>query len=576
MSRHSNFHLLIIRLIAFALVMPTLNGCFILDVVPTETTIKKIVGGNPSELPPATPILPEPGQMSARRLMRRLAIDLTGQLPSQADLEALSTDPSRYSEIANRLIDSPVAAENIAALHRRMWGLRSDTLPDLERLAQTDPVLATNLTPKIRDLITQAPLQHIRHNYEMQLPFRNVFTASYSFATDELLSFWQVDATGSTKPGDIWSTYANGGTGSDGRPSGGILTEHAMNATFYGRSLASKQTRAYAVLERFTCSSMPNRRAHLLYELKGSDFSAGVHNFALTKRECASCHRPIDSAAGALKEIATGETFADWISYTPPANEFTGFYNGLAVTGSLAWIEAFSNDRRVARCEAQKLAEALNQRRYGILDTTTTSIGLAAYNEGNESLRELVRAIIFSKEYQNGPVTTEIKGDHERGSSGVRILRRHQWRSILISLSPNMASHEFSEALDPGADEFVDHRDLIPSGTYWHNVDRIARIAAGEIVAAELSDSSVAMERRLFTNLPDGSGYGASASVIYKQIEMLWERFTGETIAESATTYTDLQSLWQASAPNESEEDFRRAWRVVLTAILTHPKFITY
>ena len=169
-----------------------------------------------------------------------------------------------------------------------------------------------------------------------------------------------------------------------------------------------------------------------------------------------------------------------------------------------------------------------------------------------------------------------MSGDYLRQSSGVRNLRRFQWKNILSSLHPVLAELDYPESLDPGIDEAINHEDMVPSGQYWSSVDRLARSAAEKIVEEELNDASTAITRRVFTALADKSGFGMKTEDINRQIRLLWLRLTGEHLDSDFVTYTAFQTLWAANKPEESEEKFRQAWRVVIVAMLTHPRFINY
>lgn len=550
-----------------------LHGCFLLDVLPSEPTKKKRAVINPQEPPPVKPVLPVPGKLAPARLMRRLTIDLAGRLPTQTEIDALVADPTQFVVIADQLVESGAAAINVANLHRRMWELRSDQLPDLDRLIERgDTDLETKLTANVREQITSEPLQYVRFQYENKLPFSDIYTRNFSYNTTELLDLWGTNGDGMAWPGQSW----NFAPFVDDRPAAGILASNGMLANIDSREDSGQKHRSYNILRRFNCGSMGNKSAHLFYELTGAELLSDLGTLALNKKACASCHLQIENTAGALQGFAVGATFSAWQTYAAPAEEYSGYYNGQPFTGATGWIAAFSLDSRTHRCEAQKLAGALLQRAYGAFDTETVSIGLTNYYEGKESLIEIVRAIVRSKQYQSDVVNPAVKGEYERSSSGIRTLRRHQWRSIVTSLVPSVADLEFSEALDPGADETLNGDDMVPTGLYWHNVDRLARIVGTRIVAEELADSSVTMNRRLFTILPDGSAFGVATTGVYLQIRLIWQQLTGEALDESSATYTAFQTMWAAAKPEASAEDFRRAWRVVLVAMLTHPQFINY
>ncbi len=548
--------------------MLSVQGCFLSEVLPEEKQKKK--GTKNPEPPVAVPLVPKPQTLAAARLMRRLSIDLTGSLPNQKDVDLLAADASKYFIVAERLLNSSVAAVNISQLHQRMWKMRSDRLPDLERfIDEGDSFLNQHLTESMRSLIVTEPLQFIRFQYEHNLPLSAVFTASYSYSTSELLDLWGTTSSGIPWTGQNWhfSEY------SDGRPDSGIIGSPAFLATIDSRGLGKK---GYDILSRFNCLNMENENIHLFYHLSPDEMLTDFSTLSVTKRNCAECHRPIENANLALKQFGSGNTFDDWKSYTNPETEIEGVYNGKNFTGAQGWLNAFKNDPRIHRCAAQRLVGALNQRAYGQYDTAAISIGLTRYLDRNESLKELVRSIVFSEEYRFDTVGPAITGEYLRKSSGVRNLRRHQWKSILSSMHPGLSDLEYPEALDPGLDEVLDNEDMVPTGQYWASIDRLVRSAAEKIVEDELSDSSIAITRRVFTALADGSSFGVETESIYYQMRLLWLKFTGEILENDFVTYTALQTLWAANKPEESEENFRQAWRVTLIAMLSHPRFINY
>ncbi len=549
-------------------VMLSIQGCFLSEVLPEESKRKK--AAKFPDPPPILPLIPKPLTLEPARLMRRLSIDIMGTLPDQKDIDLIVADKSRYFSVAERLLNSSIAAVNISQLHQRMWGLRADHLPDLERfIAGGDSVLDSTLTSAMRSLIITEPLQFIRFQYENRLPFSDIFTAPYSFGTGDLMNLWGTTSSGTPWTGHPWNFTQY----SDERPESGIIGTPAFLATIDSRGINKK---AFEVLSRFNCMSMENKFAHIFYQLSPDEMLGNLTTISESRKYCADCHRPLENAHRALGNLGAGSTFAAWKTYTAPTTEVAGLYNGKAFTGAQGWLNALKDDPRIHRCEAQKLVAALNQRSYGLYDTATISIGLARYFENNESLLELVKAIVFSEDYMFDAVGPSITGGYLRQSSGVRNLRRFQWKNILSSLHPALAELDYPEALDPGIDEALNHEDMVPTGQYWSSLDRLVRSAAEKIVEDELSDTSTALTRRVFTALADKSSFGIKTDNVNHQMQLLWLRFTGEHLDQDFITYTALQTLWAANKPEESAESFRQAWRVILVAMLSHPRFINY
>jgi hypothetical protein len=553
---------------SFIGIMFSMQSCFLTEVLPEEA--KRGKSPKVPDPPVVLPLVPKPSTLEPARMMRRLSIDLMGTLPEQKDVDLVVADSSRYFSIAERLLNSSIAAVNISQLHGRMWGIRSDQFPDLDRfIAAGDSVLGSALTSSMRNLIATEPIQYIRFQYENKLPFSNIFITPSSFGTEDLMNLWGTSSNGIAWIGQPWHFTQYAGD----RPEAGIIGSPAFLASIDSRGFDKK---AFEILSRFNCMSMENRDVHLFYKFSASEMLQDLSKISETTLLCADCHRPLENANRALKQFSTGSTFDEWKNYVDPASPPEGFYNGKSFIGAQGWLNALKEDPRIHRCEAQKLLSALNQREYGSFDTATISIGLARYFEQNESLLELVRAIVFSEDYRFDTVSPAITGNYLRQGSGVRTLRRFQWKNILSSLHPMLAELSYPESLDPGIDEALNHVDMVPTGQYWSSVDRLVRAAAEKIVEEELSDTSTVLTRRVLTALADKSSFGVSTDAVNTQIRLLWQRLTSENIEQDFVTYTAIQTLWAENKPEESEEKFRQAWRVILIAMLSHPRFINY
>jgi hypothetical protein len=182
---------------------------------------------------------------------------------------------------------------------------------------------------------------------------------------------------------------------------------------------------------------------------------------------------------------------------------------------------------------------------------------------------------VLSKDYAVAPLApTILTGLYE--VAGVRIMRRAHWEALLRDFAPGATDVDIRPELDPGADDALSSGWMVPTGSYWHQVDRFARQTAAAVVATELADTATAATRRVLTLLPDGSGAAADATTVGEQIRALWKRVTGEELSVASQTYADFQTLWTAAEPSGSDDDARRAWRTVLVALLSHPSVIGY
>jgi hypothetical protein len=131
-------------------------------------------------------------------------------------------------------------------------------------------------------------------------------------------------------------------------------------------------------------------------------------------------------------------------------------------------------------------------------------------------------------------------------------------------------------SLNAGSDE-ITSEDHVPNGTYWYHVDRLARQLATAIVEEELGSTSIASGRRLLILLDDGNAKNTSTTIVLEQVKLLWRVLSGIELKDSDPLFSDFVALWTASKNGgTTADDIERAWRTLLTAMLSHPDFISY
>lgn len=550
------------------------SACSVMDGLElTPDTPKKKKRLPPGELPPPVIVLPTPGTLPPAGLARRIALDLGLTLPKASDVETLVADSNRLPILIGAYLESSASSVALSQLHPRIWGLDENRFPDLDRMiADNDSTLATALTKDARKMIVDEPALMLRYVLEQHLPFTSLFTASFSIQQTDGITLWNMNDEGSPWSGEPYRF----GTFSDGRPTAGLLVSPAFMASFSANGDPNQRPRARRLLTEFACQPFESSSAHLFYDLTGDELAGDLEELAKTRTTCAGCHMHFNEFGAALSGLADATTFDAWKTYVVPEVTPSGFYAGQEFNGLAELATKVGNDPRVHRCEIERLTSAILQRPLNDRDKATTARALDAFYASNFDLKAAARKIFESKDFSLAPLAPSLAGTALYEASGVHVMRRSQWQAMVQELVPGTTSVDFPSELDPGSEETVTSSWMVPTGTYWHVVDRVARQAASAIVAADLADDSLAVNRRVLKNLPDGSGYGADVISVYAQIRAIWGRITGEDLQETSQTYTDFQTLWTASEPNGSAEDFRRAWRTILVAMLTHPKVITY
>ena len=531
----------------------------------------------PAPAPAPSPAAPTAPTLKGPQLARRMALDLTQSLPVAQDVTTLTNDATQLPALVGAYLAAGSAGRALAALHPRMWGLDSRKLPDLDAMAPAsgNAALQSALTPDgaTRLQIVQEPALYVRHVVEHHLPFSEIFNAGYTLSSPPLLSLWNLTPTGDAFLGEPtqFATYP------DGRPASGLLSTPGLLAAFPSRSDPALRQRTAAILGTLLCLSNEGPAGHAFTDLTATELQSDLATLAATRTPCTGCHAPLDSMAAAYAGLGSTTPFSPWLTYTAPATPVTGTDAGQSFTGLAGLAASIAADTRAGRCELTRLAEAVYQRPLATeADVQALAKAVDALGHSGGDLAHATQALFASPEYGYAVIPPSLSGPVLRQSSGVRILSLAQWQGLVAQLAPGATPADLSDDLDPGHDEAFTATDMMPTGAYWHRVDRLAREVATAIVATELADGVPAATRRLLTDLPDGAGNSASTAVIQQQLIDLWKRLTTVTLAATDTKLQQLLTLWGAALAGSDAASFRAAWTTVLVAMLTDPTFLTY
>ncbi len=507
------------------------------------------------------------------QLARRASLDLLNRLPPQADVDALVADPTKLMTQLDAQLDSPETHRVIADMHPRMWRLKASVLPDLDRyVALADPTLGTALTSATKVELLREPALALRLVLDLGAPFASLFTTDYAILHTDVAALLGRTGTGEPWPGEPY-VFA---PADDGRPAGGVLTAAGTLAAYDLKSDATTLSRSARILHTFGCYRTEARESHYFYDLTAEELASDLSALAVTRKPCAGCHAQFHEAARAFVGFGTGATFAEWRAYAPPSGTTAGFFagrtfSGLSGAGGLA--KMIADDPRTHRCEIERLASELFQRRFSALDVGSVAAALAAFYDHGGTLKPALLELLRAQDFRYAAALPSAKGQL---ASGIRLLKRQQWISILRQLAPETAALEVPDELDPGVSEAVTDVDRVPTGLYFRHADRLARQAATAIVNIELAPGVAAATRRVLIALPDGVGNDATDEQVRTQIKRLWQTLTSTPLEDANPILNDFVEMWAKIAPEKTEADFKRAWRTILTAALTHPFFLTY
>ncbi len=508
--------------------------------------------------------------LGAPQLVRRLALDLTMHLPSSADSSLASAASAGIVQVASAYLNDRASAQALAALHPRMWHLDSHVLVDLDRFAAAgDSSLTAALTTATRQAIVQQPSLAVRYVLEQHLPWHRLYETAQVIVPSTLLSLWGASDLGAAFTGGSGRLATAFGQAT----AAGLLVDPGLLASINSDSGIYQRTGR--LFKELLCIAPTLPSVHNFGALEDSEIAGDLNALSLSKKECAGCHALFAGARQAYSGFANGDSFAAWLQPPAALDTTTGIYASTSFQGLAALGTLVGSDARMRRCEILRLFEELYQRSHTNADQTLVAVALDAFERNGESLTAAARELVIASDYATSPIGSSVKGPGKRGRSGVKVLGRAQWEALFAAVLPQN-SLLFTDDLDPGQSESFTSSDRVPSGVYWHAVDRLARQGATAVVSEELADSALATNRHLLTTLPDGAATGASAITVAKQIQDLWLRLTGTPLTDKDQIYIDLQALWTKISPDGTADSSRKAWGLLLTAVFSHPALVTY
>lgn len=564
------------RNLLMASIVAVICGCSALDVLPGKPTKKKIAytpGPDPTPPPPlnlGTPPVP----LGPERLLRRMALDATNRLPTLADLDAVVADPRDYYKLVDAYLSTDAADEALANMHERMWRLSKTHLADLDYFARIgDANLPNPVSEKLRTRIIGEPIAMVRYILDQGLPLSQLFATDFTVAHTDVLSLWGLNVDESAFPEDSLSLSLF----SDGRPAVGLLGSQGFWAAMSATHSAHPRNRVASFMRSLLCFEPQDANNHLFYELTAEVLKSDIPATAGLSTPCKNCHAHFEAPSPSLASIGAGESFADWLSFSPDDAASASTYAGHPYTGIEELAALIGQDPRWHQCEVRRLTETVFQRPAASLDVNNMIRSLESFYRDDLNLKTAAAELFKSKEYGYAKVSPKGSGDYATEYSGVRLLNKHQWRGILEQLTAGAGAIEVQDSLDAGIEETMTSERRVPSGSYWHATDRVARQAAAAIVNTELADQYAAEARRVFKYLPDGNGTGATADQLRTQLTYLWRLLMGESIANDPKKVTRLVNFWNAAiASRTTADEFRDAWNTVLVGLLTHPDFFSY
>ena len=509
----------------------------------------------------STEALPTTRPLSDAALLRRLSLDLRGNLPTEAELDALESG-QEISELRAEMLAAPAHAERLVMMLSEQWLTLTEEYPLTAEMIG----FSADEEYAFRRAVGQEPLRLLAYVATSDRPWTEVVTADYTLAEELLFQIWPLQAIGESGQ-EGWQLAAY----TDGRPAGGVMTTNGImwrhNVALYGRS------RAAAIADLLLCDDYLHRPISFSSPTLVEE---GDLNLATqTEPACLNCHATLDGLSSALFGFEFYDLYSlDELSVYHPERERLGVYYlnaepswyGAPLDGAAALPAAVAADSRLVDCAVRRFTEGMWRRELEVDDFTLLQDLEADFVAGDLRISSLLNAITETEEYQAAEHLEGAEPHHIERVANARILSPSQLASSVEQLTGYTWWYEGYAQLDndtwgyrvlaggvnpPYVNEVsADHtvtRDLVikrlaqAAGRYAVDNDVIdGNLVAGE---AEFEEALASLHRRMYAVEPEAA----------------WR--------------SEITTLWQEIA---ALSDGEQAWASVVSVMIRDPAFWTY
>jgi hypothetical protein len=514
--------------------------------------------------------------LDAPALLRRLSLDLRGDLPTLDELDAVEADPAALDPLVDEMLESPAFEQRFADLVAERWLTRVDVYNvaavDLGLDQSLDDALTADVGNEVPVLLAAIAAE--------DLPWTEVVLADWTMTTDLLASVWPLeDAEGRDSGIDGWRRARY----TDDRPAGGVVMTNGMWWRYWSAPNNYNRTRAAAIGRLLLCDDWLLRPVEIdtTVSLTGS-----LDEAVRTAPSCVACHDTLDPLAASL--------FGFWWFDLYDPLEMKGYhaerellgpsylgvepaYFGKSLEAPAALGPRIAEDPRFLRCAVQQTTESFLRRPLDPEDFTTVTALQSVFEAEELKMRALVRAIVALDEYRAGGLL-ETAADDDPAAT-----RRVVQPSQLARMMENATGYTWTfEGLDLLTNDELGYRVLAGgvdglSVTLPNEEPAIPR-AAVMLRLAEAASSYVAMadfdlpqaDRRLLTvaepdDRPEDAAFAEQLSLLHRRLH--GRDATEEELAEELALASEMAASGAAGP---------ELWQALIELLLRDPAFWTY
>lgn len=515
----------------------------------------------------------QPAPLSDVALLSRISLDLRGERPSEAEIEAVEADPAALAALTDQFLAEPGFGERLVTLYADVYRTRTDAFvvgADGDAAYLDD---ATRLL--FLRAVGEEPLRVVQRIADDDLPYTTLVTADWTMANDALLRALPLDAL---EEGEGWRLARY----TDSRPAAGVLASTGLWWRYTTTIENVNRGRAEAIARYLLCDDRFDQPVEFRTSTDVLD-RAELQERVTTDEACVSCHTVLDPLGSYLFGFYRNhpESYSEALWYYPGREdlwtEMTGvapaFYGAPGAT-LFDLGQQIAADPRFPNCAVEQGFTFLMGRAPTLADSDRLTSAREAFLAQGLTLRALYRSLVLDPRYRSidervpGVVPLKRLGPDQLASA-IEALTGFRWTYRGLDMLTTDAYG--LRVLAGGADgAIVTQPATDHTTTALLAQERLAELAATYAVQTEATQDPAA--RTLLREVDLGAAVAEGDLAL--QLRALIVRVHGRRAAADDPDVLALAALWEEVYAEGG--DPRRAWIVVLTALFRHPDFVQY
>lgn len=525
--------------------------------------------------------------LDAAAYAKRLSLDLRGMLPTQSEIDLVSST-SGAEELIDEYMESEEFLERMRVLFNDVLLVKTGRVAFREAYEENERV-------GLASAVGQECLRLFSHLLKNDLPLTELVTADYTITNVTLANWWNIDYPEGSE-GWIVSKY------NDGRPHSGVLSQQSFYHRYDNDSSNRQRRRANGVSKIFLGDNHFLRDVSFDFKVSAEDLG-NLDNAIKNQDACLACHASLDGLGSFLNGVSVGpvgqdykalerfryynqQGFNRWKLITGRSPSYYG-NQGTSLQDLGVYIAA---DPRFPRAMTRHLFEGLTHLKTNNTDDSYLESFAQVLIDSGLRPKPLIKAILTSPEYQASGVTEQASATDEKYVLPFKTLMPEQASTMVKSLTgqvwgaqrgaqkeyPVLEHNSFFMVPAGGIDGLVvTLRNRTVNASMLLVMKRFAESIAAQS-SFELQPNFPAEDKRVFTivsisDRPDNGGENS----IRRQIVEWYGRFFGESLGMTDPQVDEAYALF-VDLYNLNSPQTQRAWVDLLSGFLRDPGFYFY